>query len=58
MVDPQVLLIVVALALSIWVGEQAVKGVKYVGHKTKCGIELVVGKHCNDAKKLEVPVGG
>lgn len=41
------LLVVLGIAISLYLGEEAVKGIKLVGHKTKCGIERVVGKRCD-----------
>lgn len=46
----EALLVVVLLGLGFYIGEQVWDGAKVVGHKTKCGVMRVVGKHC-DAQK-------
>jgi hypothetical protein len=45
-ITPEGLLIIIAITLSIWAGGEVVKGAKWAGHKTKCGVMHVVGKHC------------
>lgn len=46
MVSGQALLIAAAVALTIWLGGESIKGVKWVKHHAKCGVMKVVGKHC------------
>lgn len=46
-VAPEALLIVLGVALAYFIGVEAVHGVKFVAHKTKCGVMRVVGKHCD-----------
>lgn len=47
MVPPEVLLVAIAVALSVWIGGQIAHGAKVVGHKAKCGVMHVVGKACD-----------
>lgn len=47
------ILIIALIALGVYVGGEAVKGVKWAGHKAKCGIVRVVGKHCDDPKEKD-----
>ena len=46
-IDPQVLLILVSLALAWWVGMQAWRGIKWTGHEVGCGFKVAfTGQHC------------
>lgn len=45
MMDPRVLLVIVAIGLSVWVGDEAVKGAKWVGHKVQSAVHHVLHPH-------------
>lgn len=51
--SPEAVLIAVLIALGVWAGEGIVHGVKVGVHKAKCGIERVVGKHCEPPKEAD-----
>jgi hypothetical protein len=40
--DPRILLIALALGLSYYVGEETIKGVKWIGHEAKKGGTAIV----------------
>lgn len=51
MVDPRLALLILAVMGLVWVGDQIKHGADVVGHKTKCGVMRVVGKHCDAPKE-------
>lgn len=46
MVDPRIVLILLAIYGAIWVSQHVTDAAKHLGHQTKCGVMRVVGKHC------------
>ena len=55
MVDPKLVLVLLLALGTVWVGEKAIDGSKFIAHKTKCGIMRVVGKHCAPKVDPNVP---
>jgi hypothetical protein len=43
---PEVALVILLVSMGYFLAGSIVDGVKHVGHKTKCGVMLIVGKHC------------
>lgn len=52
-VDPIVFLAATLIAISVYLGGEIVTVVKKVAHKTKCGIELIVGKHSASCQEIK-----
>lgn len=50
MLDPRVVLIVAAFAVAIWAGEQAVTGVKKIGHGIAHVAHKIVHPHDHDGE--------
>ena len=48
-IPPEVATLVVLISIGYFLAGAVWDGTKAVAHKTKCGIMLVVGKHCDPA---------
>lgn len=46
MVDPRVVLVILAIAASVWAGAWVVHGVKIGAHVVRCGIAKVIHHPC------------
>lgn len=55
-VDPTVLLVLAALAVSWWLAMEAWRGLKWTGHHVGCGVKVVfTGRHCAPYQPKPLP---